>query len=205
VCPQSPFGVLKSCVTKTNWASQMRFAADYSEALEVFFDVDRWNMRPSLRFSVSCLWSSDFFQEQTFNVNTYLDMMQLYAVPQIEHLTATHHFARRWCFTHWGLCLNRTFPGTWIGRDGPMPWPTRSPDITPLDFFLWGYVKSNVFRAPVNGLDDLKSRIRIFQRICSTELGKSSNIVWTLSVLPREPTSRSTEVSKNNLPQTTYS
>jgi hypothetical protein len=41
-----------------------------------------------------------------------------------------------------------------------MPWPSRSPDITPLDVFLWGYVKSNVFRTPVNGLDDLKSRIR---------------------------------------------
>jgi hypothetical protein len=41
-----------------------------------------------------------------------------------------------------------------------MPWPPRSPDITPLDFFLWGYFKSNVFRTPVNGLDDLKTRIR---------------------------------------------
>jgi hypothetical protein len=41
-----------------------------------------------------------------------------------------------------------------------MPWPPRSPDITPLDFFLWGYVKSNVFRTPVNGLDNLKNRIR---------------------------------------------
>jgi hypothetical protein len=40
------------------------------------------------------------------------------------------------------------------------PWPPRSPDITPLDFFLWGYVKSNVFRTPVNRLDDLKTRIR---------------------------------------------
>jgi hypothetical protein len=26
-----------------------------------------------------------------------------------------------------------------------------------MDFFLWGYVKSNVFRTPVNGLDDLKT------------------------------------------------
>jgi hypothetical protein len=41
-----------------------------------------------------------------------------------------------------------------------MPWPPCSPDITPLDFFLWGYVKSTVFRTPVNGLDDLKTRIR---------------------------------------------
>jgi hypothetical protein len=41
-----------------------------------------------------------------------------------------------------------------------MPWPPRSPDITPLDFSLWSYVKSNVYRTPVNGLDDLKTRIR---------------------------------------------
>jgi hypothetical protein len=25
---------------------------------------------------------------------------------------------------------------------------------------MWGYVKSSVFRTPVNGLDDLKTRIR---------------------------------------------
>jgi hypothetical protein len=36
----------------------------------------------------------------------------------------------------------------------------RSPDITPLDFSLWGYVKSIVFRTSVNGLDELKTRIR---------------------------------------------
>ncbi|PNF37690.1 hypothetical protein B7P43_G11716, partial [Cryptotermes secundus] len=29
------------------------------------------------------------------------------------------------------------------------------------DVFLWGYVKSSVFRTPVNGLDDLKTRVRI--------------------------------------------
>jgi hypothetical protein len=34
------------------------------------------------------------------------------------------------------------------------------PDITPLDFFLWGYVKSSVFRTPVNRIDDLKTHIR---------------------------------------------
>jgi hypothetical protein len=56
-----------------------------------------------------------------------------------------------------------------IGRDGPMPWPPCSPNITPLDFFLCSYVKRNVFQTPVNGLDDLKSRIRIFQQTYSTE------------------------------------
>jgi hypothetical protein len=56
VCPQSPLGVLKNCGAQTNCASHMRFAADYSETLKVFFsDADIWNKRPSLCFSVSCL------------------------------------------------------------------------------------------------------------------------------------------------------
>jgi hypothetical protein len=42
-----------------------------------------------------------------------------------------------------------------------MPWPPLLTNVTPLDFFfLWGYIKSSVFRTPVNGLDDLKTRIR---------------------------------------------
>jgi hypothetical protein len=45
------------------------------------------------------------------------------------------------------------------GRDGPIPWPPRSPDITPPDFFLWGYVKDTVYRTPVTSLDELKLRI----------------------------------------------
>jgi hypothetical protein len=41
------------------------------------------------------------------------------------------------------------FPGCCIGRDGPIPWSPRSPDITPLDFFLWGYIKDIVYKTPV--------------------------------------------------------
>jgi len=46
-----------------------------------------------------------------------------------------------------------------MGRDGPTPWPTRLPDITPLDFFLWGYVKDKVFSTPVPDITNLKARI----------------------------------------------
>jgi hypothetical protein len=28
-----------------------------------------------------------------------------------------------------------------MGRAAPMAWPPRFPDLTPLDFFLWGFVK----------------------------------------------------------------
>ncbi|KAJ4433430.1 hypothetical protein ANN_15689 [Periplaneta americana] len=35
----------------------------------------------------------------------------------------------------------------------------RSPDLTPLDFFLWGYVKSLVYETPVETEEDLRARI----------------------------------------------
>jgi len=57
--------------------------------------------------------------------------------------------------------LDATFPNRWmIGRDGPTPWPPRSPDITPPpDFFLWRYVKDRVFSTPVPDITNLKARI----------------------------------------------
>ena len=32
--------------------------------------------------------------------------------------------------------LNENFNRQWIGWKGPMVWPLRFPDLTPLDFFL---------------------------------------------------------------------
>jgi hypothetical protein len=34
--------------------------------------------------------------------------------------------------------LNRMYPNRWIGRGGLRYWTPRSPDLNPLDFFLWG-------------------------------------------------------------------
>ena len=39
-------------------------------------------------------------------------------------------------------------------------WPPRSPDLTPLDFFLWSYIKCKVYTTPPANLDDLEMRIR---------------------------------------------
>ena len=40
-----------------------------------------------------------------------------------------------------------------------MEWPPRSPDLTPCDFFLWGYLKSKVYISPPVDLTDLQNRI----------------------------------------------
>ncbi|GFS63213.1 transposable element Tc3 transposase [Trichonephila clavipes] len=42
--------------------------------------------------------------------------------------------------------LKDTFGDRLISRFGPVNWPPRSCDLTPLDYFLWGYVKSLVYR-----------------------------------------------------------
>jgi len=55
--------------------------------------------------------------------------------------------------------LNAKFPNRWIGRDGPTLRPPRLPDITPLDFFLRGYVKDKLFSTPVPDIMNLKVRI----------------------------------------------
>ena len=38
--------------------------------------------------------------------------------------------------------LDEQFPDRWIDRRGFVEWPARSPDLTPLDFFLWGILKN---------------------------------------------------------------
>lgn len=55
--------------------------------------------------------------------------------------------------------LNVNFQDRWIGRNGCHNWPPRSPDLTPLDFFLWGYIKGIVYNTPPTTADDMKNRI----------------------------------------------
>jgi hypothetical protein len=50
--------------------------------------------------------------------------------------------------------------GRWIDRGGTIAWPPRSPDLTPLDFFLRGDVKNTVYQVKINDLQHLKARIR---------------------------------------------
>jgi hypothetical protein len=56
--------------------------------------------------------------------------------------------------------LRRLFSQRMISRFGDVPWPPRSPDLTAPDFFLWGYLKSNVYSSRPTDLHTLKENIR---------------------------------------------
>ncbi|GFT38890.1 uncharacterized protein TNCV_1585781 [Trichonephila clavipes] len=55
--------------------------------------------------------------------------------------------------------LKDTFGDCLISRFGPVNWPPRSCDLTPLDYFLWGYVKSLVYADKPQTLDHLEDNI----------------------------------------------
>jgi hypothetical protein len=53
------------------------------------------------------------------------------------------------------------FPNHVISRYGDIIWPARSPDLSACDFFLWGCLKSQVFKAPAPHIfQELKHQIQ---------------------------------------------
>ena len=102
-----------------------------------------------------------FFSDRTVTANAYMDKLQLYAVSQLPDGTiyqqdgAPLHFFKIVC-----TFLDEQFPARRIGRGSPyIIWPLRSPGLTPLDFFPWGFVKDQVYRTPLRDLADLQERI----------------------------------------------
>ena len=56
--------------------------------------------------------------------------------------------------------LNQQFPKRWIGRCSPVQrFPARSPDLTPLDCFLWGHMKNVVYQQVPATMENTKERI----------------------------------------------
>lgn len=105
------------------------------------------------------------FFEETVNGERYLAMLQEQFWPAVERLGLKEEliFMQDGAPPHWSRAvrawLDEKFPGRWIGRGGPMRWPARSPDLTPCDFFLWGFIKSKVYGTRPRDITELKERI----------------------------------------------
>ena len=68
------------------------------------------------------------------------------------------------------------FPDGWIGRGGPIPWPPRSP----LEFFLWGYIKNIVYAEKIRIIQHLQEMITSPIEINTTH--DSENVAGDLDV-----------------------
>lgn len=114
-----------------------------------------------------------FFIEGPLNSDKYLDLLEHNIIPALVALYPNNNnpqipnnslwYQQDGAPPHYSRVvrdyLDATFPNRWIGRRGTIEWPPRSPDLTPLDYFLWGYLKSKVyFQRPAN-IGDLQNRI----------------------------------------------
>ncbi|GFV79261.1 uncharacterized protein TNCV_71291 [Trichonephila clavipes] len=82
----------------------------------------------------------------TVNGDRYRAMITNFFIPELNN----HDIQELWCQQDGATChtaratidlLKDTLGDRLISRFGPVNWPPRSCDLTPLDYFLWGYVK----------------------------------------------------------------
>ncbi|KAL7307873.1 hypothetical protein TKK_0000191 [Trichogramma kaykai] len=108
------------------------------------------------------------FLPANLNGARYLDFLQNQLPVLLEDVPLDRRgniiFQQDGCPAHYALAvrehLHPVFPDRWIGRDGPITWPPRSSDLTPLDFFLWGYIKSIVYKTTPRDVNQCQNRIR---------------------------------------------
>jgi hypothetical protein len=106
-----------------------------------------------------------YFFREFVTSKSYTEMLLSYFLPE----TVKFHSEINFFFQQDGApahtakttkeLLDQLLPEQWIGLGGPLSWPPRSPDLTPPDFFLWGYVKSKVYMDDPSTVEDLEENI----------------------------------------------
>jgi hypothetical protein len=105
------------------------------------------------------------FIDRNLNSETYRSKLEESVMPLIlnEVDEFPNFFQQNGAPPHYGTrvrdLLDQQFPLKWIGRRGPVEWPPRSPDLTPLDFYLWGHFKALVYQEKIVNIPHLKQRI----------------------------------------------
>lgn len=104
---------------------------------------------------------------QTLNAAAYLNFLQTDLPSLLEDVPLSFLngmvFQNDGCPAHSSLIvknfLSSEYGSNWIGRNGPIKWPARSPDLTPLDFYVWGRAKELVYAEEIRDLSHLRQRV----------------------------------------------
>ncbi|GFS83144.1 putative transposable element [Trichonephila clavipes] len=162
-----------NCALLVEWLRQQKNCRIWSEANpQVYVETP---LHPE-KLTVWCaLWAGGiiglyFFKNDeghnvTVNGDRYRAMINNFFIPELNN----HDVQELWFQQDGATChtaratidlLKDTFGDRLILRFGPVNWPPRSCDLTPLDYFLWGYVKSLVYADKPQTLDHLEDNIR---------------------------------------------
>jgi transposase len=122
---------------------------------------------------VWCAITSDgiigpYFFTGNVNAEIYLEMLRTYYIPELKKkkVDCSKNFFQQdgatvHCTADVLQYLEQNFGKNIISRRCEFAWPPYSPDLNPLDFFLWGHLKTLVYRDPApTTVDELKKKIR---------------------------------------------
>ncbi|KAL4098418.1 hypothetical protein QTP88_023037 [Uroleucon formosanum] len=139
--------------------------------------IQEKEMHPE-RVTVWCgIWSGGligpyFFEDEEGNAVTvngvrYRAMLSNFLWPRLDQMNienvwfqqdgATCHTSRETI-----ALLREKFPDTLISLRGDQSYPPRSCDLTPCDFFLWGYTKSRVYQNKVRNVLELNLKVIVW-------------------------------------------
>ncbi|GFV90781.1 transposable element Tc3 transposase [Trichonephila clavipes] len=113
----------------------------------------------------------------TVNGDRYRAMIINFFIPELNN----HDVQELWFQQDGATChtaratidsLKNTYGDHLILRFGPVNWPPRSCVLTPLDYFLWGYVISSVYADKPQTLDHLENIRRVIADILPQMLEK---------------------------------
>lgn len=127
-------------------------------------------------FTASFILGPFFFEEHcpvsgfktcTVTAKRYLTLLRDHVVPALQerHVLPVVTFMQDGAPPHFARDAKRFLLATFtedrvISRGCKFQWPSRSPDLNPADFWLWGYLKSRVYRNSPNTLVELKTALR---------------------------------------------
>lgn len=155
------------------------------------------HVRRETHFQVS--WSFKFYcaikddkvlnvhiYDENLNGAEYVNIIRNYLEQSLENLPL-NEYVTAW-YQHDGApvhntrevgeILNRIFEDRWIATNGSFEWPPRSPDLTPMDFYVWGRIKSMVYSSEPTTKENMKQRVRAaFSSLGAAEIRRATQSV----------------------------
>ena len=103
--------------------------------------------------------------DTTMNGERYHDVIKTHVLPLLNKRSNRHRMLQQdGAPPHISLAVLNTLDlylkNRWIGRGGHIQWPPRSPDLSVLDFWLWGQIRNDLYKDPrPTTINDLKIRL----------------------------------------------
>jgi hypothetical protein len=95
--------------------------------------------------------------EEMIRANLFLNWLREHWIHKIQkYLVSTREAPTHFTLTYLMFVITLTIyfiHASWIGRRGT-EWPAYSPDLSRLDFFLWGHLKCRVYKNRPHNLQD---------------------------------------------------